>query len=139
MLFASWLSSRARSSALRSRHSRRKCPVSIAACVEIFEDKALLSGWASYATLSLPHSTASMTRSATTSVIYFNDLAPPSAVITTAPTKGSAIDNANGTFTYTANTNEVGTDSFIYQNTDSESVTHTATVSITLGNNPAYA
>ncbi len=39
--------------------------------------------------------------------------------ITTSPTKGSVVDNGDGTFTYTANVNTIGTDLFEFTVTDS--------------------
>ena len=59
---------------------------------------------------------------------------PPAAVtITLNPVNGGAVNNNNGTVTYTPNLNYLGTDSFQYTLTDSYGVvSNTATVSITV-------
>jgi large repetitive protein len=50
----------------------------------------------------------------------------------TGPTNGSVVLAANGAFTYTPNTNFVGTDTFVYRITDGSGLTDTATVTITI-------
>jgi len=69
---------------------------------------------------------------------------PPAVVtITSNPTNGGAVNNTNGTVTYTPNTGYAGPDSFQYTLTDSGgAVSNTATVSITVSasaNNPPVA
>src|SRR5690606_24932531 len=49
-----------------------------------------------------------------------------------APTKGTAVYNDDGTFTYTPTPGQVGTDSFTYTITDADGDTSMATVTITL-------
>ncbi|MBK1796296.1 cadherin-like domain-containing protein, partial [Devosia sp. WQ 349] len=50
----------------------------------------------------------------------------------TGPSKGSAVYNDNGTFTYTPTAGKTGTDSFTYTITDKDGDSSTATVTITL-------
>ncbi|MGF1580087.1 MAG: Ig-like domain-containing protein [Gemmataceae bacterium] len=57
-----------------------------------------------------------------------NDKLTPS--ILTQPTNGSAVRNADGTFTYTPNENFHGTDSFTYKVSDGTDESNTATVTI---------
>ena len=69
---------------------------------------------------------------------------PPAVVtITSNPTNGGAVNNSNGTVTYTPNAGYAGPDSFQYTLTDSGgAVSNTATVSITVSasaNNPPVA
>ncbi len=52
--------------------------------------------------------------------------------VTTAATKGTAVYNSNGTFTYTPTAGQTGSDSFTYTITDRDGDSSTATVSITL-------
>lgn len=54
--------------------------------------------------------------------------------ITVQPTNGTAVRNANGSVTYTPNTNYSGPDSFRYQVTDPTGLTATAKVSVIVGN-----
>ena len=54
----------------------------------------------------------------------------------TAPTKGNIVVNANNTITYTANAGAVGTDTFSYIANDGRGGTSTATVTITIPNQP---
>ena len=57
-----------------------------------------------------------------------------SVTATTAPANGTAVINADGTVTYTANTNFSGSDSFIYTVTDGNGGTASATVSVNVAN-----
>jgi gliding motility-associated-like protein len=52
--------------------------------------------------------------------------------VTTQPSNGTVTMNADGTFTYTPNTNFFGNDSFVYTVTDANGATSTATVNITV-------
>ncbi|NOQ45425.1 MAG: tandem-95 repeat protein, partial [Desulfobulbaceae bacterium] len=52
--------------------------------------------------------------------------------LTGTPTKGSALVNANGSFTYTANGDAAGTDSFSFKVNDGTADSNTATVTITI-------
>ena len=60
------------------------------------------------------------------------DLATGVAV-TTAATKGVAVYNGDGTFTYTATAGQEGLDTFVYTITDQDGDTSTATVTVDLG------
>src|SRR4029079_5891496 len=51
---------------------------------------------------------------------------------TTNPSNGTAVVNADGTFTYTPNANFNGSDSFTYTITDVDGDTSTATVTVTV-------
>ncbi len=51
---------------------------------------------------------------------------------TAAPTHGTVVINADGTYTYTPTANYVGTDSFTYEISDGKGGTDTATVTITI-------
>ncbi|WOK38139.1 Ig-like domain-containing protein [Sphingomonas sp. C3-2] len=55
-----------------------------------------------------------------------------SVTLGTGPTKGSVVYNNDGTFTYTPNAGEEGTDSFTYTIVDGDGDPSTATVTITL-------
>src|SRR5205823_2620035 len=55
-----------------------------------------------------------------------------SAVVVSGPTNGSLTLNVNGSFTYTANSNFNGTDSFTYQANDGTSNSNVATVTLTI-------
>ncbi|MGD1858679.1 MAG: cadherin-like domain-containing protein [Leptolyngbyaceae cyanobacterium] len=80
----------------------------------------------------------------TTANVLSNDIDPEGGVLSltsvnTANTKGSVINNGNGTFTYNPNgafaalaEGQVGTDSFSYTVQDDEGVPATATVTITV-------
>jgi len=57
---------------------------------------------------------------------------PLTAVLATGPSYGAVALNANGSFTYTPNTNYHGTDSFTYQANDGSANSAEATVSITI-------
>ena len=50
--------------------------------------------------------------------------------VTTAATKGTAVYNSDGTFTYTPTAGQTGSDSFTYTITDGDGDTSTATVTI---------
>src|SRR6185312_6222378 len=50
------------------------------------------------------------------------------------PSNGTLVLNANGTFSYTPNSNFFGTDSFVYRLSDGAGGTATATVTITVNN-----
>lgn len=52
--------------------------------------------------------------------------------VTTQPSNGTVTMNADGTFTYTPNTNFFGNESFVYTVTDASGATSTATVNITV-------
>jgi uncharacterized repeat protein (TIGR01451 family) len=54
------------------------------------------------------------------------------ATPTVGPTKGTVVLNANGTFTYTPNTNEFGTDTYTYEVKDAAGLSDTAVVTITI-------
>ena len=69
-----------------------------------------------------------------------NDLAGADGVdpatgvaVTTAATKGVAVYNGDGTFTYTATAGQEGLDTFVYTITDQDGDTSTATVTVDLG------
>ena len=69
-----------------------------------------------------------------------NDLAGADGVVlatgvavTTAATKGVAVYNGDGTFTYTATAGQEGLDTFLYTITDQDGDTSTATVTVDLG------
>ena len=72
-----------------------------------------------------------------------NDSDVDSAALSTAlisgPKNGTAIRNADGTFSYTPNRNFTGSDSFSYQVNDGELDSHVATVTITVVANKAPA
>ena len=53
--------------------------------------------------------------------------------VTTAATKGTAVYNGDGTFTYTATAGQEGLDTFTYTITDQDGDTSTATVTVDLG------
>ena len=53
--------------------------------------------------------------------------------VTTAATKGVAVYNGDGTFTYTATAGQEGLDTFVYTITDQDGDTSTATVTVDLG------
>ena len=53
-----------------------------------------------------------------------------------APSHGSVTVNANGTFTYTPTVGYVGSDSFTYRVTDAQGASTTATVTVTVANQP---
>ena len=53
--------------------------------------------------------------------------------MTTAATKGVAVYNGDGTFTYTATAGQEGLDTFVYTITDQDGDTSTATVTVDLG------
>ena len=60
-------------------------------------------------------------------------LNPGSVAITSAPTRGTVVNNGNGTVTYTPTTNLVGADSFSYTVRDNlNAISNTATVSISV-------
>lgn len=63
-----------------------------------------------------------------------NDTLPSgtTSAITTQGTKGNAVDNNNGTFTYTSTTGDDTTDSFTYTLTSADGVTSVGTVNITI-------
>ncbi len=63
-----------------------------------------------------------------------NDTLPAgtTVAITTQGANGTAVDNGNGTFTYTRNTNSATTDSFTYTVTSADSITDTGTVNVTI-------
>ncbi|NNF10470.1 MAG: tandem-95 repeat protein [Acidimicrobiia bacterium] len=60
------------------------------------------------------------------------DLDPTTAAADSAPTNGSLVNNANGTFTYTPSPGYSGPDSVTYTICDSAGLCDTATVSITV-------
>ncbi len=64
---------------------------------------------------------------------------PLTASLATPPSQGSAILNSDGSFTYTPNNNFIGTDSFTYQANDGLTNSNTATVSISVTDNPPSA
>lgn len=138
MSFASWLSLLGRFTNRRNQR-RRNSVGGVAAIVEVFETKALLSGYAGQGELWLPHSTPTAVSSATTSLLYGDDFGSPTVAITVAPTKGTVVDNGDGTFTYAANPNQIGSDSFDFEVTDSEGATHSGFCSVDLTNNGADA
>src|SRR5207237_1299828 len=57
---------------------------------------------------------------------------PLTAVLGTAPTKGTLALNASGSFTYTPNANVNGADSFTYRASDGSLTSNLATVTITI-------
>src|SRR5207247_6377767 len=57
---------------------------------------------------------------------------PLTAVLATAPTKGTLALNANGSFTYTPNANVNGSDTFTYRASDGTLTSALATVTITI-------
>lgn len=63
-----------------------------------------------------------------------NDVVPfgTTVAIATQGTKGTAVNNGNGTFTYTRNSTAGTTDSFTYKLTSADKITDTATVNITI-------
>jgi len=61
-----------------------------------------------------------------------NNLDASLTQVTTLPTHGNAIVNTNGTITYTSNDGFTGSDSFIYSITDSDGLTASATVFLTI-------
>jgi hypothetical protein len=65
-----------------------------------------------------------------------DDINPASLAVITQPTNGTAIVNDQDRVIYTPNTDYVGPDTFTYQISDSEGSTATATVSITVEENP---
>ena len=69
------------------------------------------------------------------------DLDPISITAVTQPANGTAVDNGNGTITYTPDLNYNGPDSYTYTITDGRGGTATATVSVTVNsiNNPPVA
>lgn len=67
-------------------------------------------------------------------------LSPLTAVLVAGPTNASAFTlNADGSFTYTPNTNFTGADSFTYQASDGLTLSPIATVTINVGGPPIYA
>jgi VCBS repeat-containing protein len=61
------------------------------------------------------------------------------AQLVSGPTNGTLTFNADGTFTYTPNTNYIGADSFTYTWSDGLTTGNTATVTIDLYNNAPHA
>ncbi|MEL6501201.1 MAG: tandem-95 repeat protein, partial [Cyanobacteria bacterium J06623_1] len=61
------------------------------------------------------------------------NLVPSSAVVSTQPANGTVTNNGDGTFDYTPNPDFNGADSFTYTISDSDGLTSTATVNITVG------
>lgn len=63
-----------------------------------------------------------------------NDLLPSgtTVAITTQGANGTAVDNGDGTFTYTRNANDAASDTFTYTLTSADNVTATATVNVTI-------
>ncbi|SIT93566.1 gliding motility-associated C-terminal domain-containing protein [Pontibacter indicus] len=57
---------------------------------------------------------------------------PLSYSLVTGPSKGTLVLNANGTFTYTPNTNAVGADNFSYRVSNGTTVSNTAIVNVTI-------
>ncbi len=60
---------------------------------------------------------------------------PLTAAVVTNPTNGTVTLNANGSFTYTPNTDYIGGDSFTYQANDGTTNSNTATVSLNVVEN----
>jgi VCBS repeat-containing protein len=73
--------------------------------------------------------------SATTGVIYGDDDGPVIVTITVPPTKGTVVNNFDGTFTYTAGSVEAGADSFTYEVNDG-CTTRTGEVTVAINGNP---
>ena len=61
------------------------------------------------------------------------NLDPASATVATAPANGTVTNNGDGTFDYSPNPDFNGSDSFTYTIADSDGLTDTATVNITVG------
>src|SRR5207249_3842859 len=57
---------------------------------------------------------------------------PLTAVLATAPTKGTLALNANGSFTYTPNANVNGSDTFTYRASDGTLTSNLATVTMAI-------
>ncbi|MEL7036672.1 MAG: tandem-95 repeat protein [Cyanobacteria bacterium J06592_8] len=60
------------------------------------------------------------------------NLDPASAVAATEPSNGTVVNNGDGSFSYTPSPNFYGSDSFIYQVSDTQGSSDQATVSITV-------
>jgi len=74
--------------------------------------------------------------------VLTNDIGPSGATLTvtavTQGSKGTVVNNGNGTVTYTANSNALGTDSFVYTISDGLGDTATATVTVSINGLQAY-
>lgn len=84
--------------------------------------------------------TANTTRNAPVNInVLSNDTDPQGDTFSitgyTNPSHGTVTQNADGTFTYTPNTNYIGDDSFTYTITDSKGATDTATVTVHVAQN----
>ncbi|HVL23578.1 MAG TPA: Ig-like domain-containing protein [Thermomicrobiales bacterium] len=72
----------------------------------------------------------------TESVSATGGIAPITYSLVTAPTKGTIVLNANGSFIYTASADEAGTDTFDFLAQDASSTTDTGTITFTIADPP---
>lgn len=94
-----------------------------------------VNAYANTENVSLIHSTPLVTRDVTTGMVYGDDDGDDVMVsVTGAPTKGTVVDNEDGTFTYTGDPDESGPDAFTFTVTDGVGTTQTNTIHVTLTN-----